>query len=295
MIEYIDRMLRHLLISRVDQLTDAQVRFEPPDENWRTFVSNLQHLALNVYLVELEENRQLRTNERSLSNVTGLVVSELAPRRIDLHYLITAWSPATPNQAIEPTVDEHALLYRAAAALLAAEPLKPTEIYEPGSLPADLPALLLDTALPTRVLPADGFPKYGEFCGTMGGRQPWRPAVHLTVTVPVPLDPNEVGPLVTTQMTTVGQLGSAGPGAVFRIGGTVLDAAGAPIPRAWVRVESMDGPLAHATETTAQGRYIVDRLTAGRYRCRVRVAGLGERVRDMDVPRADHDYDVTFD
>jgi len=294
MIEHIDRMLRHLLISRVDHLTDeAQVRFEPPDENWRTFVSNLSHMALSVYMVELRENRRLRTNERSRTDLGGQVLGELAPCRIDLHYLITAWSPSAPNQAIEPTVDEHALLYRAAAVLLAAQPLKPTEIY--ADLPSGFPPLLADAELPTGVLPGDGFPKYPEFWGTMGGRQPWRPAIHLTVTVPVAFDADELGPLVTTQMIGLGQSGPAGAEVLIRIGGVVLDAGGVPIPGAWVRFETPDGFPVHTTETTAQGRYTVDRLAAGRYRCRVRVTGLGEREREIDAPGAGDGYDVTFE
>ncbi|WP_214102588.1 Pvc16 family protein [Acrocarpospora catenulata] len=296
MIEHIDRMLRHLLISRVDHLTDeTQVRFQPPDEDWRTFVTNLSRLALNVYLVELRENRRLRTNERFRTEVAGLALSELAPRRVDLHYLVTAWSPATPNQAIEPTVDEHALLYRVAAVLLAAEPLKPAEIYGRGSLPPAFPPLLAEAELPTSVLPDDGFPKYAEFWGTMGGRQPWRPAIHLTVTVPVTFDPDELGPLVTTQMTGLGRPEAADIRIVTWIGGTVRDASGAPIPGAWVRIETPDGSPVHTAETTSQGRYTVDRLPAGRYRCRVRATGLGERVREIDIPGATDDYDVTFD
>ncbi|MFI8535789.1 Pvc16 family protein [Streptomyces aquilus] len=292
MIEHIDRMLRDLLVARVDGLADkAQVRFEPPDENWRTFVGNLSGLALNVYLVELRENRQLRTNERARTQLAGITVSQLSSRRVDLHYLVTAWSPATPNQAVEPTVDEHALLYRAAAVLLAAEPLVPAVIYGPGKLPAAFPPLLADATLPTSVLPADGFPKYAEFWGTMGGRQPWRPGIHLTVTVPVAPRVEEVGPLVTTQTlrTTVG--GEA----LIRIGGTVLTVDGTPIPGAWVRVETTSGDPVHTTRTTPEGRFVVDRLAAGRYRCRARVTGLGERIREFDVPGPAGGYDVTFD
>lgn len=299
MIEHIDRMLRDLLVARVDGLaTKAQVRFEPPDENWRTFVGNLSGLALNVYLVELRENRQLRTNDRARTQLDGIAVSRLAPRRVDLHYLITAWSPAAPNQAVEPTVDEHAMLYRAAAVLLAAEPLTPAEIYGPGKLPDGFPPLLVDATLPTGVLPADGFPKYAEFWGTMGGRQPWRPCIHLTVTVPVALGAVELGPLVTTQTirtTAIGQAEAQNADALIRIGGRVLTAGGAPIPGAWVRVETPAGDPVHTTRTTPQGHFLVDRLPAGHYRCRARVTGLGERTREFDVPGPAGGYDVTFD
>jgi hypothetical protein len=294
-IEHIDRMLRHLLITRVDQLVDeAQVRFQPPDADWRTYVANLSRLALNVYLAEIRENRGLRTNERVTTEHAGSVFSEPAPRRVDLHYLITAWSPAAPHQAIEPTLDEHALLYGTAAALVAAEPLRPAEIYRPEPLPTGFPGLIADAALPTSVLPADGFPKYPEFWGTMGTPQPWRPAVYLVVTVPVAPGAVELGPRVATQLTGLGQPGSADAEVLVQIGGSVLDAAGAPVPGAWVRIEATDGSRARSTETAGLGRYTFDRLAAGRYRVRVRASGLGERVREIDVPGGGGDYDVSF-
>ena len=66
MIDHLDNLLRQLFISEIDEITsEAQVRFQPPDEEWRTFVANLTVAgrpanALNVYLVDLRENRKLR-------------------------------------------------------------------------------------------------------------------------------------------------------------------------------------------------------------------------------------------
>nr|WP_062337170.1 Pvc16 family protein [Herbidospora sakaeratensis] len=288
MIEHVDRMVRHLLISRIGLGDANRVGFQPPDEDWRTFVTNLDRMALNVYLVELRENRGLRGNERTRTAAAGLVLGEPAPRRLDLHYLVTAWSPAAQNQAVEPTLDEHALLYRAAAVLLAAVPLRPADVYGRGRLPTGFPPLLAAAELPTAVLPGDGFAKYAEFWGTMTGRQPWRPVVHLTVTIPVAFDPEEIGPMVTTQVTRL-----ESPGLII-IGGTVRDAAGDPVPGAWVRIEPVDGSPAHTTKTSAEGRYTVAHLAAGRHRCRVRAAGLGERTTEFDVPGAAGDYDVGF-
>jgi hypothetical protein len=64
------------------------VRFQPPDDDWRTAVTNLQvngqpANALNVYLVDLRENRELRSNERRRSVTNGIVSDEPAPTRID--------------------------------------------------------------------------------------------------------------------------------------------------------------------------------------------------------------------
>jgi Pvc16 N-terminal domain/Carboxypeptidase regulatory-like domain len=290
-IEHIDRMLRHLMITRVAQVDrEAQVRFQPPDADWRTYVANLDRPALNVYLVELRENRDLRTNERFRAAGGGAVAfTRPGPCRVDLHYLITAWSPAAPGPAVEPTLDEHALLYRVSAALVDAGPLIPAEIYRPEPPPAGFPAAIADAELPTEVLPAEGFSKYAEFWGTMGNPHPWRPAVYLVVTVPIESPAAELAPPVTVQTIRVGT-----PEAVHRIGGTVSDPAGAPVPGAWVRVETPDGATQRTVTTTESGRYVADRLRAGRYRVRVRVAGLGEQAREIDVPGEGDGYDVTF-
>ncbi|MCA9620775.1 MAG: DUF4255 domain-containing protein [Myxococcales bacterium] len=96
-------MLRHLLRARVGKISDdAQVRFEPPDDDWKTYVANLTvggsaALAVNVFLVELRENRELRSNERTRELDNGLVTETKAPRRVNCHYWITAWSPASSS------------------------------------------------------------------------------------------------------------------------------------------------------------------------------------------------------
>jgi hypothetical protein len=74
MLNLLDQLLRAILMTGVDQLqpvlpsqppsqvTDQQVGFVLPDEHWRTDeVGNLQRNALNVYLVDLRENRKLRS------------------------------------------------------------------------------------------------------------------------------------------------------------------------------------------------------------------------------------------
>src|SRR5262249_18485391 len=124
MIDHVDNVLRQVFLSRIDEITDeSQVRFQPPDDNWRTFVANLNvggepGIALNVNLADLGENRVLRSNERTREFQNGMVIASPMPRRVDCHYLISAWSPATITPTVEPTVDEHALLYKVIGALM---------------------------------------------------------------------------------------------------------------------------------------------------------------------------------
>src|SRR5262249_23041582 len=113
MLADLDTVLRHLFLSQVPTLTtEDQIRFQPPDQDWRNALANLgSRMALNVYLLDLRENRRLRSNERVRSVETGVAVDAPAPARIDCHYLITAWSPAQQTTDPEPTVAEHGLLY----------------------------------------------------------------------------------------------------------------------------------------------------------------------------------------
>jgi hypothetical protein len=303
----LDLLLRRLLTSEVPSISsDDQVRFQPPDQDWRTAVAGLgDRNALNVYLFEMRENRRLRTNERERRIENGITVDMPAPRRVDCHYLITAWSAASVTPAVEPTLDEHQLLYEVTAALIAHESLVPRQVFAPGALPAGFPPALADAELPTTLLPVEGFAKYAEFWGTMGNVHPWKPAVYLVVTLPVLLKPQEAGPPVTTLSTTLGVAGRPETMAQqLHIGGLVLDARAAPaqpVARAWVRLETdtgnpaVEGVPLGTGETDGLGRFRFGPLPAGQYRLRVRARGLGEQLRGgIPVPSPSGAYDVQF-
>ena len=84
MISYLDNLLGHLFMSRVEglrpppsqSLTEEQIDFRPPDDDWRTHVSGLgTKQALSVFLVELPESRKLRSNVRT-RDVQNRIVNE---------------------------------------------------------------------------------------------------------------------------------------------------------------------------------------------------------------------------
>lgn len=208
MIDLLDNLMRQLLIEQIaDLIDDTQVLFQPPDQDWRTYVSNLTVggnpvNALNIYLADLRENRRLRSNERVRTFENGVANDEPAPARVDCHYLISAWSPAVPAPAIEPTRDEHALLYQAIAVLMQHSPFNPARILPAGSAALNAwPAPFRDVELPMVVLPVEGFNKLAEFWSGMGQGSLWRPAIYIVVTIPVALLTEVAGPLVTTRIT----------------------------------------------------------------------------------------------
>lgn len=204
MLHLLDNLLRHLFLTQIDELTDAgQVGFQPPDEKWRQYVSQLNvdgkpASALNVYLAELGENRTLRSNERTRTIENGTVSQKPVPARLDAHYLITAWSPAEAAPDVEPAIDEHGLLYHAAAVLFNAIPFNPSRIYGHDAPPLQhWPPAYRDAELPGAFATADTGMRFSEFWSSMGDGARWKPALRLVVTLPVELIKAQVAAMVT--------------------------------------------------------------------------------------------------
>jgi hypothetical protein len=302
MLDYIDNMLRQLFITKVPGITSPlQVRFQPPDDDWRTYVSTLGKLALNVYMVEMKENREMRLSGRTRTATGATFTETLLPRYVDVHYLITAWDPAPPSPAVEPNIVEHELLWDATSALMDADPLDPTNIYSPLPLPAGFPTLIQNAELPTTILPPEGFGKHAEFWGTMpGNSNPWRPSVLLIVTLPVTLSP--AGPywMVTTRITQYDPPGggSGQPELRAEIGGTVYDATvvpPTPVAGASVSIFTTSGVQLASTTTDSQGRFIFSFLRPGNYQ--LQFADPSYPVpppRNITVPSPTGEYNLQF-
>ena len=88
---YKRQLLRRLVLTRVPGITtEDQVRFQPPDQIWRTYVNGLgARNALNIYLFDLRENRKLRSNERVRSTDSGVAFDTPAAPRADCHYPVS--------------------------------------------------------------------------------------------------------------------------------------------------------------------------------------------------------------
>jgi hypothetical protein len=304
MLNLLDQLLRDLFVGSVAGITgDDQVGFQPPDDDWRTYVKNLgAKPALNVYLIDLRENRKLRSNDRVRNVQNGVVTETPASVKMDCHYLVSAWSPAQPAPGVEPTLDEHALLFGVVAALTGQESLNPSRVYAPGS-PKLLawPAAYQDHELLLSYLPVEGFRQFAEFWETMGQTHPWKPAVHLTVTVPVPQPTFVAGGIVTTRFLQFGLIGgTVAPEVLEEIGGVVQDPTGAPVAGAWVRLEvppvapAVEGQPVGVDTTDRFGRFRFDGLRRNNYLIRARATGLGEAVLNDAVPSPTGSYLVKF-
>jgi len=169
-------------------------------------------------------------------------------------------------------------------------------VYEPNPLPPGFPDVIADAELPTTILPVEGFPKLAEFWGTVEWR--WKPVVYLMVTLPVILEKEIAGPMVTTRITEYLQSGRPETAEVFiQIGGTVQDAGGNGIGGAWVQLEAR--PSGEPLQTTytderagKEGRFTFLNLKSGDYFLRVRARGFAEKTRDITVPSPTGEYDI---
>jgi len=303
MLRLVDVLIRDLLIDEVALLTtDTQVRFQPPDPAWRTAVVGLNRMAVSVYLADLRTNRKLHSNARDVTVEFGMAFSERAPERVDCHYLLSAWSPTPVGGMIEPTLDEHQLLYDVIAALEHRAPLTASDVYPAGSAKLNAwPERFQDHQLPTQVLPAEGFLKLAEFWSGMGDVR-WRPSAYLIVTVPVALVRDQAGPMVTTRITeyrTSKHPESAETwiqicGSVLDTGHPLPDGTPAPVIGAWVRLETVAGDVVQSTSTGDLGRFSFGWLRGGQYRLHAGDVALGEKSRQVTVPTETGEYDVLY-
>ncbi len=290
MIEFLDKMLAQVIHDQVD--STLFIGSQPPDDDWRTKAIPGNTTAVNIYLTELRENRRLRSNERIRSTFNGDISEQMASRRIDCHYLITAWSPSQ----VDPTLDEHALLHAIASAFANADPLLAPDIFASSGIPPGLPPVLLEYPLPVTLLPVEGFHKYAEFWGTMGRHhQPWKPAVYMIATLPMMLAAHQTGAMVTTAMADFLQAGASSSNEFLSdIGGTVRDSQVPPqlVKLAWVELLTFAGVRLQLANTDTNGRFVFTGVPSASYLLRVTGAGAGPATRAVDVPSPTGEYDL---
>jgi uncharacterized protein DUF4255/carboxypeptidase family protein len=292
LIDYLDTMLRQLCLDQID--STLLVGFQAPDVAWRTSLPPDKN-ALNIYLADLRENRVLRTLDRYRTYVNGQVSEAPAPRRVDCHYLVSAWSPVKVTPTLDPTLDEHALLHQFATVMANADPLVAGAIFGSAGLPAGFPALLANYQVPVTLLPPDGFTKLGEFWNSMEEQQPWRPVIYMVLTVPLSLNLMNTGPMVTTLTATL--LQTVAPGStetLIEIGGTVSDSQVPPQPvsGAFVQLRSAAGASLQTMQSDTSGRFFFTGLTPGPYQLRGSSVGFPPTARAITVPSPSGEYDL---
>lgn len=173
---------RELPPSLVEQVT---ICFATPDGQFPPTSVTLP--AINLFLYEIHENRELRTHEAQIERLTdGRVMHTPAPVRVDCHYLVTAWAKTTVQR---PDEDEHRMLGEVMRVLLRHKEI-PRQALR-GSLDGQ------PFPVRARVAPPSHQQSRGDFWQALGGKP--RAAFHYTITVAMDVQPVEdAGNLVTT-------------------------------------------------------------------------------------------------
>lgn len=270
MITDLDESLKQFLIRAVplDQ-TEVDVAFELPDREW---AAGLARPTVNLYLYDLRENLELRDYSwRPEPSPPRAVRFQRLPARIDLSYLVTAWTASVE--------DEHQVLWRVLAALLRESQLPATTLH--GALAG------LEAEVPISAGQPDGVLRNtGDFWSAIDNSL--KPSINVVVTLP--LDPNLsfTAPLVLTKRLSV-RHGAALLSELTQIAGTVrrnpdeMAAAG-------VTVRLTD--LGDVQTTDDAGRFSFPRVPHGRYTLQVN-DGPRQHVRQIAVPG--NDYDINID
>lgn len=152
MIQDIDDTVKELLIQKVPiDVSTVDIRFEMPTKDWATGVVKP---TVNLFLYDVRENHELRSNERFRTYNGGVATERRAPVRIDFTYQITVWTTDVS--------DEHQLLGRLLATLLG-YPVLPRETLKGAMQTQPLP-LQAWIAQPERT------PNAWDFWGSLDGR-----------------------------------------------------------------------------------------------------------------------------
>ncbi len=199
MISYLDKTLEELLRREVPlPFASCDISFDIPTKDWASKLSKSKE-TINLYLYDIKENRELRTNEWKVNRKSdGTVDQEKPPVRIDLSYLITTWSPADVTPATEPAVDEHHLLSRILE-ILFKYPFIPSYVFQGGLSTIDPPP-----EIPATVVQSDGFKDQGQGQFWNAVDQFWKPSIQYVVTIPLDLHEITTSTMVATKTVEYG-------------------------------------------------------------------------------------------
>jgi hypothetical protein len=124
MIAEIDTALRELFVREMPiRKGEIEIAFELPKREWS---AKLNKPTLNLYMFDIKENVELRGSKQTFreEHEDGTITLRRNPVRVDLHYLLTAWT--------KDIQDEHHLLSSALVTLLS-QPVLPQDLM-PESL-----------------------------------------------------------------------------------------------------------------------------------------------------------------
>jgi hypothetical protein len=246
---------------------NADVSFDRPSDTF-----NPQNTTINLFLYDIRENTELRSNEPVVERLNGLVSLRQPSQRVACSYLVTVWI-ASGEVGEAAMLKQHQLL---------AEVLR---VF--AGLPTIPPALLSGTPLASQPYPitlvnlqSELMRNPAEFWSALGGKL--RPSFTLTATIALDALSTPVSAKAVSSTTfTIEDTTSSAEVILHQIGGTVRSAGNrTPVPQVAVSIEALGLRIL----TDADGRFRFGGLDAGIAAVTFAKSGYSTVTRSMQVP-----------
>jgi len=265
-----ETLKQHLIADLPIAPGEVDVSFERPTREWS---GRLTRPTLNCFLYDIRERTAFRDNTMlHQKNANGSYQQRVPARRIDLSYMITAWTR-------EPE-DEHRILARVLASM-----------FRTGEFPRErLQGALVDSDYPLlgRIAPGDHLTKPADLWGVLDNEL--RTGVVWILTAPLEAFAPIEGPLVTTRELRFGSEGEEWRETSIQIAGVVHRKGDAAETLSGVRV-SMDG-TAFVAITGDDGRYAFPGVPPGSRVLRYQTRDGKSGQQAVEVPGATYDIEL---
>ena len=271
MLSELDEAIRLLLVNQgaLDP-GEIDIRFEIPDREWSATISKP---TINCYLYDIHENRQLRGTEwwTERANATSARISR-NPWRIDVSYVITAWT-----KAVE---DEHRLLWHVLATLFR-NPVLPDEYLQGPLQGTDIP-ILTAVGQPESTLRSPG-----EFWSALDNKL--KPSLNYIVTLPLDQQWSRTERLALNRDVRSRSIPNDPPPGMVDVTGIVRGSQGKGVIAARVFFTGSN----RAVMTDRNGRYIFRGVPNGKHTIAIDLPGQAPIERDLYVPAESYDLDIS--
>jgi Pvc16 N-terminal domain/Carboxypeptidase regulatory-like domain len=258
------------------ELSKAMIAFDRPDDGFKP-----AQTTIDLFLFDVRENMELRSNEPTIERLNGQAVIHRAPMRVACTYLVTAW----PVGGTDLVLQEQRLLAQVLQ-VLSTYPIIPAT-YLKGKLAGQEPPLPMMASHP------DELKNPAEFWTAIGNKM--RASLTVAVTIGMDVFAPVTAPIAKTGMLRVGErtapdqetLIPATKMGFFRIGGKVTTGGNA-VAGATVAVAG----AGLSARTDGDGQYVLGAMTAGAYTLNVQSNSTTKSV-NITVPApAGSNYDV---
>jgi hypothetical protein len=271
MFQDVDETLRAVLVADVPvKRSEVDISFDRPTRDWS---SRLTRPTINVFLYDIRERVDLKSEVDTVTrDENGRAVRQRPPRRVDLLYLLSAWTT-------EPD-DEHRILARVLACMYRQDKIG-SDFWQGDLKNSQLPVL-------ARVPKPEEASRASEVLGGVGNDLhaglSWVWAVPLDVFKP------DIGPLVRTAQIRIGPTGEAIDVTLVEVGG-LIHRKGEPLAGiAGVKVQVVG--TGHEAVSDAEGKFRLPNLPAGNYKWRVEPPDGKPKEHKVVVPSPAYDIEV---